>query len=107
VTVGFPKPKSRATEKRVRRVARLSQWDRVRRAVIFRDKGRCRACRKREGLQVHHVRFRSAGGEDSTSNCALLCAECHADIHAYRLTLTGDANKTLKVRRAPQESKRF
>lgn len=97
--VSFQKPTSRAAERKVRRQTRLTTWQRVRRAVIFRDKGRCRACRKREGVEVHHIRFRSLGGEHSTANCALLCAECHAEIHSYRLAIEGDANGRLKVTR--------
>lgn len=97
--VSFPKPESRASYRKKSRAARLTLWQRVRRAVIFRDKGRCRACRSREGVEVHHVRFRSVGGEHSTSNCALLCAECHAEIHSYRLAIEGDANGRLKVTR--------
>jgi 5-methylcytosine-specific restriction endonuclease McrA len=48
---------------------------------------------------VHHVRFRSRGGVDSTANCACLCRMCHAEIHAYRLAVSGDANGKLKFER--------
>jgi 5-methylcytosine-specific restriction endonuclease McrA len=49
---------------------------------------------------VHHIRFRSHGGKDETRNCAAICAVCHADIHAYRLSISGDANGKLKIERA-------
>ncbi len=94
-----PKPESKAKSRRVGRRDRMTLWQRVRRAVIFRDKGRCRACHRREGAEVHHVRFRSVGGEHSTANCALLCGECHADVHAYRLAIIGDANGKLRIER--------
>jgi 5-methylcytosine-specific restriction endonuclease McrA len=49
---------------------------------------------------VHHIRFRSVGGKDETSNLAALCRCCHAEIHAYRLTLSGDANGKLRIERS-------
>jgi 5-methylcytosine-specific restriction endonuclease McrA len=50
---------------------------------------------------VHHIRFRSMGGEDSTRNCAAMCRVCHAELHAYRLYAEGeDANKRIRFVRA-------
>lgn len=94
-----PKPESKAQDKRERSRQKLKLLQKVRAAVKVRDKGRCRVCSRREGVEVHHVKFRSLGGEHSTANCALLCPECHADIHAYRVVVTGDANKQLRIER--------
>jgi predicted HNH restriction endonuclease len=48
---------------------------------------------------VHHIKFRSVGGEDTAENLAALCRVCHAEIHAYRLVISGDANGKLKIER--------
>lgn len=93
------KPESRAAERKDRKRAKALQWRRVRACVLVRDGGRCRVCKTRDGVDVHHIQFRSRGGEDSTENCAALCRECHAEIHAYRLTLSGNANGKLKMSR--------
>lgn len=98
-----PKPASRATEKRKRKAAKDKTWRLVQRDVRARDEWSCRACRKIVGAlagHVHHIRFRSKQGSDTVRNCILVCAECHADIHAYRLAVVGeDANKVLRFER--------
>ena len=96
----FPKPTSAPRAKREKAREKERQWQRVRACVLVRDNRRCRVCKTRDGVDVHHIRFRSVGGEDSTANCAALCRVCHADVHAYRLVLSGDANGTIKIERA-------
>jgi 5-methylcytosine-specific restriction endonuclease McrA len=97
---GVPVPKTRSVhDKREAKRAKEKRWQQVRQAVLVRDERRCRVCRSRDAVDVHHVRFRSAGRDDSTRNCATLCRGCHADVHAYRLAIEGDADKTLKVTR--------
>jgi 5-methylcytosine-specific restriction endonuclease McrA len=51
------------------------------RKVLQRDHYRCRACGYRANLTVHHVRFRSHGGEDSIQNLLTVCAGCHRGLH--------------------------
>lgn len=97
--VGFPKPPSVPRSKRDKSREKEQQWQRVRQCVLVRDGRRCRVCKTKEGVDVHHIRFRSAGGEDSTANCAALCRVCHRETHAYRLSISGDANGKLKVER--------
>ena len=60
--------------------------------VQQRDRGRCRVCDRVTWLQQHHIQFRSALGKDEPENLISLCRECHADIHAGRLKLDGDAS---------------
>lgn len=93
----LPKPESRARTKRESSKAKLKAWVQVRRDVLTRDGHRCRACSSRQDVDVHHIRFRSAGGSDTAKNLAAICRICHADIHAYRLAVVGsDANQTLR-----------
>lgn len=57
-------------------------WDAMKRALWVRAKGRCEVpwCpRTTLRLDPHHVVKRSAGGEDSLRNLALLCAVHHAE----------------------------
>lgn len=91
-----PKP-TFAKDKRQAAKDKLKAWQAVRKIVLARDAGTCRACRTRSGVDVHHIRFRSVGGHDTSGNLACLCRECHAAVHAYRLALEGDADKRLKV----------
>lgn len=98
--IAFPKPPSRARGKRDKTRAKEAAWQKVRRAVLARDGRRCRVCHSRDQIEAHHIRFRSVGGEHSTSNTACVCQICHADIHAYRLSVSGDANGTLIIERA-------
>jgi adenylate kinase len=99
--IGFPKSAiaSRAAERQDKKRQKDAELRRVKRLVRARDKSRCRACNSRDSIEVHHVKFRSAGGVHSTKNCACLCAICHADLHAYRLTISGNADSKLTIER--------
>lgn len=74
----IPKPES-AQQARARRKRDAAQLlARVRELVTARDRV-CRLCGDAWPLEVHHIKFRSAGGEHSTQNCLLLCRRCHRD----------------------------
>jgi 5-methylcytosine-specific restriction endonuclease McrA len=51
------------------------------RRVIERDSWSCQNCGRGSQLQVHHLRFRSALGDDSLENLITLCDVCHANVH--------------------------
>jgi 5-methylcytosine-specific restriction endonuclease McrA len=97
--VQHPKPVSVPADKRAKRRAKELAWRRVRAWVLVRDSRKCRVCKTAEGVDVHHIKFRSVGGEDTAENLAALCRVCHAEIHAYRLVVSGNANGKLKVER--------
>jgi len=90
---------SAPADKRDKAKAKLKAWQTLRQLVLLRDKRRCRVCKSGTQVDVHHVRFRSVLGPDSMSNLASICRCCHAEIHLHKLTLSGDANGTLKVTR--------
>lgn len=95
--LAFPKDKSRYQAKQQQVKDRLRNWLSVKKAVFARDGRQCRACGARKDVDAHHIRFRSAGGEDSPENVAAICRSCHDDIHGYRLSVVGtNANKTLR-----------
>lgn len=94
--LGHPKPQSRAAERKATKREAEKHRQMVYSLVRVRDKFRCRCCKSADLVEVHHVRFRSLGGEDSSANLALLCRVCHAEIHAYRLSAVGDADTNLK-----------
>ena len=62
---------------------------RMRRNVLRRDGHRCRSCRSRWSLMVHHVEFRSHGGRTLEENLLTLCARCHGLVHAGLLVIEG------------------
>ena len=53
----------------------------LRRQVLDRDGWRCQNCGRGSELQVHHLRFRSAFGDDEMENLITLCFSCHEKIH--------------------------
>ncbi len=98
--LAFPKPdSSKAGDKRERSKAKLAQLRQTIAAVLARDGKRCRVCHSRQNVEVHHIRFRSLGGRHITSNCAVLCQECHYAVHSYRLAIHGDADAVLTIER--------
>ena len=44
----------------------------------------CDLCEQRVGVHVHHVQYRSQGGDDAPDNLLWLCYICHDDIHSGR-----------------------
>lgn len=89
-----PKPLQRKTRLKqfsARRRAEIPLRKSTREAVIERDRGRCRCCGEQVGTygHCHEIVFRSQGGSPlELANVVLLCARCHAKVHAYTLTIT-------------------
>jgi len=77
------------------------------RAILERDQWKCRSCGSRNALHVHHVRFRSQGGEDSMDNLLVLCSACHEGVHrdvkdgVYGLTITVTSDGQVTMKRRP------
>lgn len=44
----------------------------------------CALCGSTDVLHVHHILFRSQGGDDVDANLCCLCLYCHEAIHARR-----------------------
>lgn len=85
--------RSKARAKRQRRAVNLerARKDRreslpsdKRRRVRRRDGDKCRYCGTAFGLQVHHIEYRSQGGDDQLHNLITLCAEHHALVHSNK-----------------------
>jgi len=53
------------------------EYDRIRRKVIRRAKGRCERCGG-VGKEANHKIPRSAGGATTMENLEWLCSDCHA-----------------------------
>jgi hypothetical protein len=68
------------------------------RRVLLRDGRICANphCGCREGLQVHHLRYRCRGGRTELWNELLVCRRCHALIHQGLLEVSGDPLGTLE-----------
>jgi 5-methylcytosine-specific restriction protein A len=58
-------------------------WDRVRKAVMQRDKGLCQPCLERDRLTpahaVDHILAKANGGTDNPDNLRAICRACHLD----------------------------
>jgi hypothetical protein len=72
----------------------------VRRAVMLRDRCRCRVpgCARRRYVDVHHITSQADGGAHSRGNCVVLCTTHHRLLHEGKLVVTGDADGELEVR---------
>ena len=49
----------------------------------------CEVCELRPGVDPHHLRFRSQGGDDTDENLLWVCRSCHDGIHNGRLDRYG------------------
>jgi len=53
----------------------------LRLVVLNRDRWRCQNCGSMQNLEVHHLIFRSHGGQDLEENLITLCCGCHSKLH--------------------------
>ncbi len=54
----------------------------TRKLVYERDRERCRWCgATNQGLHLHHINYRSAGGDHSPENLITLCPRHHRLVH--------------------------
>jgi hypothetical protein len=100
------KEPSRVRVRKMRNAEQLAAWKAVCKQVDARDGYRCRVCGRRadpnavglvDRAHRHHIVYRSAGGEDDEANVITLCAECHAEQHAGRLDVKGNARTGVEV----------
>jgi 5-methylcytosine-specific restriction endonuclease McrA len=56
-------------------------------SVMTRDGWKCRSCKYRDNLHVHHIQYRSHQGPDESWNLITLCNQCHDATHAGNLEL--------------------
>ena len=66
-----PKPEVRIRDGAVLALAKLT----------YRE---CALCGATSNLHIHHVLFRSQGGDDVPENLCCLCLSCHEAIHARK-----------------------
>jgi Pyruvate/2-oxoacid:ferredoxin oxidoreductase delta subunit len=104
------------TEVETRRAAAAAiagNWRAVCGLVDIRDSYQCRVCSRRCNPQAtsmlqkghhHHIVYASAGGEDTTQNVCLLCADCHAAEHAHKIQIEGNADVALAISRRNLET---
>ncbi len=78
----------------------------TRRAVLIRDRGRCQVpgCRCKQHLALHHIRFRSQGGNHHPDNLVTLCWAHHDMLHRGVLKLTRQPDGALRWERGHGEA---
>jgi 5-methylcytosine-specific restriction endonuclease McrA len=69
------------SQKRPRIRATPRDYAMLRRGVLERDGWRCQECGSLRNLDVHHVRRRSALGDDAEANLITVCRDCHRMLH--------------------------
>ena len=55
--------------------------------ILRRDEFTCQLCGSYRHLQIHHIKPRSRGGDNSEANLLTLCSDCHAEVHNRNLLL--------------------
>jgi 5-methylcytosine-specific restriction endonuclease McrA len=55
--------------------------------VFIRDDWKCRHCHERNGIDPHHVIYKSNGGKDEMNNLLTLCRRCHDGVHQKHLEI--------------------
>lgn len=75
---------------------------RIRRAVLRRDRGRCRVpgCKYARFVDVHHVVPRGKGGDHTPSRLAAMCSAHHQAAHDGRLKVDLDKRGRLRIAHA-------
>jgi 5-methylcytosine-specific restriction endonuclease McrA len=68
-------------QKRIRNRMAPRLYARLRREILERDGWRCQCCGSCKNLDVHHMRRRSALGDDAETNLITLCRKCHRRLH--------------------------
>ncbi len=81
----FAKPEPAILARKAKQREREKNWQRVRMLVLARDGRRCRRCHSRKDVEVHHIKPRALGREDTTRNTCCLCVICHALIQQHVL----------------------
>jgi 5-methylcytosine-specific restriction endonuclease McrA len=56
----------------------------VRLEVVTRDQGRCRICQSAMFLHIHHIKYRSEGGDHDLGNLISLCEHHHSMVHTNK-----------------------
>lgn len=61
------------------------EWQKTRRAVMRRDRTRCRLCRNEEAMSVHHKTYENCNDDfvAPLSDLVSLCLKCHGIIHEW------------------------
>jgi hypothetical protein len=74
----------------------------LRREVLRRDGGRCQVpgCRHATYVDVHHLRPRSDGGQNTRENLVTLCCAHHAALHGGKLSIEGTPSRGLSFSHA-------
>ncbi len=85
---GTPEPKRETAEVHEKTETEIPQE--VRESVLRRDGHLCRNCRSRYDVWVHHIEFRSHGGDHDPGNLLALCMRCHASVHRGFLVIKGN-----------------
>jgi len=98
--------KRKAAAVRHAKLEKARLMDGLRLDAYKRDQGRCRVCQKPLRLygdsvldraQLHHVKYLSAGGEDSIENTVILCAADHDKEHRHVISIDGNPEEVLTI----------
>ena len=70
----------KSPEKQIKEKAK-TEFKKVRRKILSRDKEKCTLCGEKRTLEVHHIISRANGGTNDENNLITLCRLCHIEKH--------------------------
>ena len=76
----------------------LYQYSNFKEYIKVRDKYTCQNCKgksKDKHLEVHHIIYKSNGGNDDLKNLILLCKTCHNKVHSNIITLSTNVKRAI------------
>jgi len=80
---GSALPRTRLKPVSARQRVKQREWASVCAKRLKACGGRCERCDALAHLQGHHKLPRSQGGLNVDGNCAMLCADCHCEVHEF------------------------
>ena len=75
-TLKAKSPLNKRSKRNKRKRQDDANMERLRPVAIKRDKGRCILCGS-PYQEIHHIKYRSAGGKSTLDNMCCLCWHCH------------------------------
>ena len=85
----------------------LDEWNKLRKAILDRDKHTCYRCEVKKDLTIHHLIPRSQGGENNMNNMITLCTDCHDLVEVREITTLAGILATIETETKPVEPEKL
>ena len=73
--------KGQAAKKRYAAYRATPEWQAKREEALRHYGGSCSECKATDGLEIHHLHYKTLGHEDVVKDLRVLCRDCHQKTH--------------------------